>query len=213
MSVTALGSFQQLASTQAYAGQQVNKQPQSTGSTAPVGKNGNNFIQSISSALSQLGVGPTTTGNDTDGAGATASTSATTGTTSTSSSQSKEQALQAFVQNLLAAIQSQLSGSGSSSGSGHHHHGAGGVGKVESGIQDLINQLSSSTTTPGAGPATAVSSTTGTNPLAALQSSFNNLLSVDGISGSGKSLSGFLQNLETNLQGSGISGNVVQTKA
>jgi len=233
MSVSALGGFQQIANTQAYSGQQVNNQQTSVGSTSPSGKTGNNFVQAITSALSQLGVSPTSSGKDSDDdtgsgsttkAGSTTSTSGTTGTSSTSSSQTPDQALQAFVQTLLAAIQSQVSGSGaSSSGSGHHHHG-GGIGKVESGIQSLIDQLSAASSTggsTGSSPTSGTtaastgsdSTTTGNSALSALQSSFNNLLSVDGLSGSSSTLSGFLKNLESNLQGSGTSGNVVHTKA
>jgi hypothetical protein len=138
----------------------------------------------------------------------------------------------------MAAIQSQVSGqssSGTAQASGHHHHhGGGGVGKLESGIQDILQQLSSASGATAAASANstgAAANTTGTTAsttgitgvtgtsgsangtIATLQTSFNNLLSADGISGSSTTLSSFLQSLEQNLQGSSVSGNVVQTQA
>ena len=224
MSVSALGSSQQVAYTQYYSTPTVNNQSGSTGSSAPAGNAVTNFAQAISNALSQLSTGSTPTGSTT-GSTATTSTTGTSGTSSTDNTQTPQQALQAFVQNLLAAIQSQVSGASSSSGSGHHHHhGGGGLGKVESGIQDIINQLTSGSSRPGTGASSTGSTTsgavtattgsgTGNSAVSALQSSFNNLLSADGISGSSATLTNFLQNLESNLQGSGTSGNVVKTTA
>ena len=244
MSISAVSSNQQLAYTQLFSSQPVGSQNSVTG-TQPSTSNsggGSNFFQAISSALQSLGASSSSSTSSTASASAT---SAATGTSSTSGSQSPQQALDAFLQSLVAAIQSQVSGqSGSSSstasaggGGHHHHHGGGGIGKVEAGIQDILQQLtagSGSTTsaatgtlaasTTGATAATGTSAVTGTTAatgtsattngtIASLQSSFNNLLSADGISSSGTSLSSFLQTLEKNLQGSSVSGNVVQTQA
>jgi len=229
MSISAIGGSQQVAYTQSYSSQSVNNQAQFTGAAPPTGGAGNSFFQAIGNALSQLGVSQS--GDADSGASATSATTKTSGTAPAGTAQTPDQALQAFVQSLLAAIQSQVSGqsgSGSSTqaGGGHHHHG--GLGKLESGIQNLIQQLgaASSGTTPtttagttGSGSSTAVSptsstgSTGGTSSVGALQSSFNNLLNTDGISGNSATLTSFLQNLEKNLQGSGSSGNLLQAQA
>lgn len=184
---------------------------------------GGKFASAITQALAQLGVSAPSAGS-------------TSGTSGASSAQDPKQALTSFMQNLFAALQSQngtpaAASSGSASGTsasgagantsvdgtttgaaaattghGHHHHGGGGMSKLESGLQSLSQQLSSSSgqTTSG-GPS---------NPsLDALQQSFNNLLSADGASGSNATLNAFLQSLSQSLHGAPTTGNVVTTKA
>ena len=121
-----------------------------------------------------------------------------------SSAQNPQQALQSFMQSLFAAMQSQAAGTGSDgdnngngsssvSAAGMHGKG-GGIGKIEAGLQNLIQQLSSSGSS---------SSSAG----AALQQSFQNLAGTQGST----TLTGFLQSLAQNLQGAGTTGNVVNT--
>jgi hypothetical protein len=183
---------------------------------------GGKFASAISQALQQLGVG-------------VPSTDSTSGASGTTSTQDPKQALASFMQNLFAALQSQkgtsaaastgsasgavssVSGAGSSADgasaapaaahNGHHHHGGGAMSKLESGLQSLEQQLSSSSDQSASGSSSS-------NPsLDALQQSFNNLLSVDGTSGSNPTLSAFLQSLSQNLHGAPATGNVVTAKA
>lgn len=107
------------------------------------------------------------------------------------SSQNSQQALSAFMQSLLAALQSQ-NGQGAAHHHGHHHGGG-----IQAGLQNLIQALSS----PGAS----------SNSSSALQQSFQNLLNANGASGNQATLAGFLQTLSQNLQASSLSGNVVNT--
>ncbi|MET3107445.1 hypothetical protein AAKU67_001487 [Oxalobacteraceae bacterium GrIS 2.11] len=232
MSISALNSSQQVAYTQFNPGQSVNKQSSSSAvpTAADYDGGGGSFFKAISSALTQLGINPTSSDSSTTSSTSASAAADSTSTASTSSSQSPQQALQSFIQSLFAAIQSEVGG-GQSSGSsaqgisdgGHRHHHGAGTGKLEAGIQDLINQLSAasgSTPTSGTSGTTASTAVSGvaassgsSNALSALQTSFNNLLSTDGIAGSNTSLTGFLQSLESKLQGSSVSGNVVKTQA
>ena len=140
----------------------------SSSGTAPGGR----FASAIMQALSQAGISPSSTS-----------------TTASTSTQNPQQALQAFMQNLFAAMQTQggqasggtdsdgdsaasaISGSSSTlatGGQGHHH--GGGVGKIEASLQGLIQQLSAS------GSSSSSSNATDT----ALQQSFQNLLNAQG---------------------------------
>ena len=187
------------------------------------------FLSAIFQALSQAGV---------SGAPASTATPAAAGTPA----QDPLQALGAFMHNLFSALQSQGgqaaqtgqpaaqtggdsdgdndgSTGGAGAAGGHHRHG-GGIAQMESNLQNLIQQLSSSasgstatgasTTAPAAGTTAAASSS---NLGATLQQSYQNLLSSMGVSGNASSLSDFLQAFSQNLQGIGSSGNVVNTKA
>lgn len=155
-----------------------------------VGKTGGSapFASALNKALSQSGISASGTGTD--------------------------QAMQAFMQQLLAALQAQsgqgaqLNGAdgdndGSSSANavngmpGGHHHG--GIGKMESNLQSLIQQLSSS------------NSSGSSSTDAALQQSFQNLLNTQGSSTNQTTLASFLQTLSQNLQGAGMIGNNVNT--
>ena len=75
---------------------------------------------------------------------------------------------------------------------------------MESKLQNLIQQLSSSSTTGSS----SFNSTT-----AALQQDFQNMLSALGASGSQASLGSFLQSLSQNLAGASPVGNLVNAQA
>jgi len=167
----------------------------------------------------------TNTTNSTNTVTATASASDTDASKSSSdtAAQDPQQAVAAFAQNLFAALQAQAGGKpppppppppsgsngsaapeaiNSNSGTqaarhGGHQHGDF-ASKIESGLQNLIQQIaassnasantsnSSSTNTSG-----NANSTTGNAALDALQESFNSLLSATGKSSSDTSLSSF----------------------
>jgi hypothetical protein len=188
---------------------------------------GGKFASAISQALTQLGVTPATASNSSDASGT--STSQDPQQALASFMQSLFAALhaqsgtQAATSNNSAADNSSAVGSVTSAttttnnnavagtaGEGHHHHhGGGGMGKLEGGLQNLIQQLSSSGQ-DASGSSTSSSSSSST--LDALQQSFNNLLSADGASGSNVSLTSFLQSLSQGLEGAPATGNVVTTK-
>ncbi|GBL44687.1 hypothetical protein SFMTTN_0488 [Sulfuriferula multivorans] len=84
---------------------------------------------------------------------------------------------------------------------------------MESGLQNLIQQISSSSSTASATDATTASTTATDSTSSSLQQSFQNLLAADGAAGSNASLTGFLQALSQNPQGATSSGNVVSTQA
>ena len=81
---------------------------------------------------------------------------------------------------------------------------------MESNLQSLIQQFSSS---PPASTTAGSSAPSSTSAGSALQQSYQNLLGALGVSGNSSSLGGFLQALSQNLQGMGTSGNVVNTQA
>ncbi|MET3117279.1 hypothetical protein AAKU64_001495 [Undibacterium sp. GrIS 1.8] len=201
------------------------------------GGGGGKFASALTQALAQLGISGTAT-TDSTGTSGTSATSSTSGNSSTSSTsdatsaQDPQQALAAFAQSLFAALQSQSSSGSSSTSSsssdsgtdpssaisgsgsgGHHHHGGGGISKLEGGIQNLIQQLSSSSTDTSDSTSTGTSTSGSSNSaIDALKQSFTNLLAADGQSGSSATLSSFLTNIEKNLQGVTPTGNVVSTK-
>ncbi|MBA5607689.1 hypothetical protein H3H36_20230 [Duganella sp. FT3S] len=174
----------------------------STGRTRGVGGGvgGGRIANAIAQALSQLG-----------GTASTSATGATGATDATGASGDTKQAESAFAQSLFAALHAQSAsagnGPGAAPGGAHHQHGGGG-GRLAAGLQSLAQQLSSSTSstsgTSGSGSSQALSD---------LQTSFDKLLAANGQSGSGATLSQFLQSLSQNLQGAASSGNVVSTKA
>lgn len=86
------------------------------------------------------------------------------------------------------------------------------MGKLESGLASLSQQLSATSDSSASDSSSSGSSTS--NPsLDALQQSFNNLMAADGGSGSNATLQGFLQSLAQNLHGAPATGNVVATRA
>lgn len=205
------------------------------------------LIASIFQALSQAGISGTSAAS-TDTGTASAATGTSSASAASTPAQDPLQALGAFMHNLFAALQgqggqtaqgAQTTAQGSSdgdgdsdgsanekastavsgaTGSGRHH--SGNLAKLESNLQSLIQQLSTSpSAAPTTGSSEAVSasggtpSTAATNAAAPLQQSYQNLLSALGASGKASSLGNFLQALSQNLQGIGTSGNVVNTHA
>ncbi len=78
---------------------------------------------------------------------------------------------------------------------GSHH---GGIGKMEANLQSLIQQLSSGTSM---------------SPVdASLQQSYQNLIGTQGATGNQSSLTSLLQTLSQNLQGVGMTGNIVNSQ-
>src|SRR5476651_144898 len=198
-----------------YSGSNAVANQSQSGKQGPDAAGASKFSDAISAALSQV-----------TGASSTSSTTAASSTSSTSGTSDSSQAEATFAQNLFAALQSQAGGapaSGSSSttasggtapaGGHHHHHGGGGGGKISSGLDSLASALTaSSSNTSTTDSSTDASDTTGSDPLSALQASFNNLLAANGQSSSSASLPQFLQTLSQNLQNAPATGNVVSTK-
>jgi hypothetical protein len=146
------------------------------------------------------------------------------------SPQNLQQAMGVFMHNLFAALharggapaqaggsadkaadaENSASGPVQANGGGHHHHG--GAGRLESGLQSLIQQLSS--TSGQASGGTGNQGASSSNPaLDALQNSFDNLLAADGAAPGSASLSSFLQSLEQRLPGAPSNGNAINTTA
>ncbi|MHB1333706.1 MAG: hypothetical protein ACYCY1_14015 [Sulfuriferula sp.] len=236
MSISNIGSNPVISSLQfsgisPVASQGSNSDGDNDGSSVSrVGGNGGRFASAINQALAQIGVTPGSSSS------VTGSSTATDPNSTTASTQDPQQALAAFMQNLFASLQSQNSGQtnasnsgtdsdgdrdGSSaasavsgaSGKGHHGHHGGGLGKMESSLQNLIQQISSSSPAAASTDATTDSTTAADSASSSLQQSFQNLLAADGATGSNASLTGFLQALSQNLQGATSSGNVVSTQA
>ena len=117
-----------------------------------------------------------------------------------------------------ASSAAQISGS-QVQGHHHHHHHSEGAGQISSELNSLITQLSSAST-PASGTSATDTSTSvagaaasASTPASMLQQSYQNLLSSMGAGGSGASLNNFLQTLSANLQGTGHSGNLVNSHA
>ena len=203
-------SYTQFSSTGAVAPRGQDSDGDNDGSTGRSrgvggGVGGGRIANAIAQALSQLGGTSSTSGTSATDATGTTGAAGTAG-----SSTDIKQAESAFAQSLFAALHAQSAGTGNAPGAGqggeHHHHGGGG-GRLAAGLQSLAQQLSSSSSTPG------TSGSGGSQALSDLQTSFDNLLAANGQSGSGATLSQFLQSLSQNLQGAASSGNVVSTKA
>ena len=186
------------------------------------------ILDAVFQALSQAGIS----------GGSAANSSSAPSTTTSASDQNPLQALGAFMHDLFSALQNQGgqaaqgaqtsaqgtsdsdgdhrgTGSGASGAPrGHHHHGGGGVARMESNLQSLIQQLSSSDSTSSATDTSGSSTATvsATNSSSTLQQSYQNLLSSLGLSGGSSSLGNFLQALSQNLQDLGSTGNVVNTQ-
>lgn len=194
--------------------------------TSTTGVAGGGFINALATALSQIGIN------------STSSSSSNGDSSSSSSSQNPAQALVSFLQDLMAALQSQNGGQlptstgtdsdndndGSSAStiggtSGHHHH----HNRLEANLQGLIQQLSSSSSNSTASTSTDAStsttnsaisgSSTTSSTLSSLQQSFQNLLTAYGDTGNSTSLQNFLQAFANNLDGSKPVGKVLQTQA
>jgi hypothetical protein len=169
------------------------------GGAAPAA--GGKLFQAIGAALSQIGVG----GSQASSTGGNAATS-----------QDPAQALASFMQDLMAALQSQHGAQGGDSdgdndGSGSVRHAGGHRPNIQADLQSLIQQLSeagASTLTANTGAASSSNDT-----LASLQQSFQNLVNSFGGSGSSASLGDFLQAFAANMQGAGTVGNMVKAQA
>ncbi|GBG12581.1 uncharacterized protein NMK_0112 [Novimethylophilus kurashikiensis] len=178
-----------------------------------IGKGGA-FASAIMQALSQMGVTGASSASSTSGSG-TSTTASTDGTTSdsttTSSTTDPQQALQTFMHDLFAAMHAQGAqnttasagtdsdgdndGSSASAaqgvGGGRHYHG--GLSKMENGLQNIIQQLSTGDSSSATG--------TSNSSVSALQQDFQNLMTAMGGSTSNQaSLSDFLKSIATNLQ-------------
>jgi hypothetical protein len=166
------------------------------------------MFDAITQALSQLGLGGTSSASTTGTVNAVDSSSATNATGDPT------QALASFMQSLMAALHAQGSqNSGSDSdgygdrsgkasgiqGAGHHHD-------LGADLHSLIAKLSSASS----GSSTSGSSSDST--LTELQASFQTLVSALGGSDSKATLSSFLQNFSNNMSGASSSGNVVSAK-
>jgi hypothetical protein len=170
-------------------------------SVSPAAAGGSRVASAIAQALTSIGVTP---------ADASGPASASTGTAN-----SPQQAPQAFAQALFGALHDQTNGAAGGGGVKHagggHHHG-GGAGKVESGLQNLIQQLGASGTASSAGDGTSTA-TSDNSDLSKLQDAFNNLVSANGGTSGNASLTSFLQSMAQSLQAAPSSGNVVNTSA
>ncbi len=227
MAIDSVGSNTNLSATQLFGTTSAPVRSQDTDGDGDgsrvAGPGGGKIANAIGLALSQLGITPAN--------GTAASSSATDGTgAAAAAGQDPQQAASAFAHALFAAIHGQIgaqggtdtTAAGADSGApvAHHHHRGGGAGsKVESGLQNLIQQLSSGagtgTGTSASGTAAPASGTAGTagDALATLQSTFDSLLSANGGTGGKATLTNFLQTLAQDLQGASSAGNAVSTKA
>ncbi|MES2118416.1 MAG: hypothetical protein V4578_24830 [Pseudomonadota bacterium] len=200
VSGSAAVSYTQFSSTGAVAPRGQDGDGDNDGSTGQVrGGGGGRLGHAIAQALSQLG-GTTATG----GTGAAGS--------ATGAGTDTRQAESAFAQSLFAALHAQSGGPGNAPGAaqgGEHHRHGGGGGKLAASLQSLAQQLSA----PSSSGSGATGGAAGSQALTDLQTSFDNLLAANGQSGSGTTLSQFLQSLSQNLQGAASAGNVVSTKA
>ena len=173
------------------------------------------LLSAARGALEQLGIGSSSSASSSSAA-ASATKTALGSTTSDA-----QQALQNFMQTLMAALQSQHGqGSGAAqsgntqaasgndgdaddqastikgAGGAKRLHGGGRMSALKSDLDKLIQQLNSSSASGGSSSSTSTNagSSTGSSALSNLQSSFQGLLStVGGNTGTGASLTSFLQ--------------------
>jgi hypothetical protein len=199
------------------------------GSRVRGGVGRSNFMSAIQQALGQ-------TMSSNSGTSSVAS-SATSSSSSTQDPQTAV-AMKAFMQNLFAALHqssgqsnataatgsatdANTSNAGNSSTAevGRHHHGG---SNLTTNIQNLLQQLSSSSQSTSTGSPSAPTSipSNGTDALRNLSSNFQNLISAldtsqgQGVPATTPNLQSFLQNLLQDLSGGqNISGAVVSTKA
>ena len=201
-------SLSQVTSASTTSQQGADSDGDNDGSRVGSSAKGGSFASAVIQALSQLGVSavPLTT----SGTSADATASATTNTGSTASAkQDPQQALGVFLHDLFTALHGDQSNSSdpnqtadASGTSGHHHHHGGGLSKIESQLQNLIQQLSSSSNSTNPTGSSTDATGTSNSATATLQSDFQNLLDSVGASGNQTSLSSFLSSIASNLQGS-----------
>lgn len=209
------------------------------GDDSKQGKDGGGLLGAIDSALKSAGISGGLSsifgsqGSSDSSATSTDSTASTSTTDSTDTTAATAQSnFESFMQNLVAAIQSQSSASGSNQTSDRSSSdsdmpppppppmGMGG-GDMQSKLESLISKLSSSSTssdstsTTSNGGTSSTSDSTSTSATSNLEASFQNLLSSLGGSSddSGASLQSFLKTLSEKLAGHGSSGALVSTTA
>ncbi len=212
MSVNGIGSSTNYTA-QLYASlAQLNAENGTSGSN-PTGTaaaaQGGQLSTALSQALAELGINANSSSNSSNSAG-TAS----------------QDQVNALVQSLAAALQTQNGTINPVAG-----NGASGTGQssLESNLQNLIYQVNSNVAgtlgslfdaatgnggTDASNPfATANSGNASTSPLDALQNSFNSLFSTQNSDSNSPSLASFLQSTLNNVQGATSSGNLISTKA
>lgn len=186
------------------------------------GKDGGGFLGAIDSALKEAGISDGLSslfGGSSTSETASTSESDSNSTTSTSSTEDARAALDAFMQNLMAALQSQSDASSTTTSDSESDtamsglpppppppNGYGGEEGMSDKLQSLISELTSSDSS---------STDTSDSESSDLESSFASLMSALGgdSSSSSADLQSFLESLASNLQGRGTSGTVVSTEA
>jgi hypothetical protein len=169
-------------------------------------------LTSTTAATSAAGTATTTTdAKATSAIGAGATSASGTASTSAAGTESPQQAMQAFIQKLVSALQSQGAATPTAAGTNATPTAAtsastpapaaSGGAQMKTALQDLIN-----------GASTTTGSTGGSSALASLQQSFQNLVATMGGSPNA-SLSGFLTNFASDLSGMNAVGNLVNTQA
>jgi hypothetical protein len=173
-------------------------------------------VTTASSAATAATGGTTTTAS----AAATDSSSSTSSSSTTSGTSTPQEAMLAFIQNLVQAMQEHAPGAANATGSppagmpAAPADGFGG-GPLSSALQSLISEVSgnsSTSTATGATDTSGAATSSAGSAVASLQQSFSNLVSSMGGSSSA-SLSGFLTNFSNDLSGMNTVGNLVNTQA
>jgi hypothetical protein len=183
-------------------------------------------LTSTTAATSAAGTASTTTdAKATSAIGAGATSASDTTSTAASGTETPQQAMQAFIQNLVSALQSQGAATATATGTSATPTAAAAAtasptapssgGHMKAALQDLIDEVDgtgSSTAGATASSASTAGANTSSSALASLQQSFQSLVSTMGGS-SNASLSGFLTNFASDLSGMNAVGNLVNTQA
>jgi hypothetical protein len=172
-------------------------------------------LTSTTAATSAAGTATTTSdAKATSAIGAGASSASGTASTSVSGTETPQQAMQAFIQKLVSALQSQGSAPSAPSTTAGTNTTSGG-GQMKTALQNLIAEVDNTGSNTG-GTATGTASTAAASSsspaLASLQQSFQSLVSTMGGTPNA-SLSGFLTNFASDLSGMNAVGNLVNTQA
>jgi hypothetical protein len=212
----------QMTSTGAATSVGIGRDGDNDGSAGKVNKGRRaDFMAALSQAFMQIGA---------NGASTTSATNPT-AVTGVSATQDPKQEMRTFMHDLFAALRSTGKGQqggkdsdgdkdGSAASKVSATSGQYGASSIESKLQNLILQISSSDASSATGSATSASNVSATAPtsntaLSALQQDFSNLMggSQNTSSGTQPTLSSFLQALTQNLQGANAAGNIVNTVA
>jgi hypothetical protein len=186
------------------------------------GKDGGGLLGAIDSALKSAGITgglSSIFGNQDSTDTATDSTSSTSSTDASSSTQASAQTnFDAFMQNLIAALQSSTTSSDSSSSSIPNSEtemrppppmGMG--GDMQSKLEELLTKLTNSSTADNSTADSSTSDNDSTN--SNLTTSFQALISSLGGTTSNSDLSTFLKTLSDNLAGQGVAGGFISATA